>query len=174
MIRHSARTGRTRSTSSIQREVIQAQGHTGSNQNCTFSRTSDCAVTLAGTATRARLFPPGRARQRRPADRAGSAGLACALGKGLIQEGGGGLRGVGAGKLLGLPGLLGAVAQAAWLQVDQPGGAVVAQGRAGLAAPLAGGQVQEGDRFPFAVRGRELLDLPGRLGALAQAAWLEP
>src|SRR5215813_2957602 len=48
MIRQSGRTGRTFSTSSIQREVIQAQGHTGSNQNCTFSRASGCAVTLAG------------------------------------------------------------------------------------------------------------------------------
>ena len=33
MIRQSVRTGRTFSTSSIQREVIQAQGHSGSNQN---------------------------------------------------------------------------------------------------------------------------------------------
>ena len=37
MIRQSARTGRTSSTSCIQREVIQAQGHSGSNQNCTSS-----------------------------------------------------------------------------------------------------------------------------------------
>jgi hypothetical protein len=55
MIRQSGRTGRTFSTSSIQREVIQAQGHTGSNQNCTFSRASGCAVTLAGN----RRPPPG-------------------------------------------------------------------------------------------------------------------
>ena len=34
MIRQSTRTGRTFSTSSIHREVIQAQGHSGSNQNC--------------------------------------------------------------------------------------------------------------------------------------------
>ena len=33
MIRQSVRTGRTFSTSSIQREVIQAHGHSGSNQN---------------------------------------------------------------------------------------------------------------------------------------------
>ena len=37
MIRQSVRTGRTFSTSVIQREVIQAQGHSGSNQNWTSS-----------------------------------------------------------------------------------------------------------------------------------------
>ncbi len=37
MIRQSVRTGRTFSTSSIHREVIQAHGHSGSNQNCTVS-----------------------------------------------------------------------------------------------------------------------------------------
>src|ERR1700683_1419740 len=48
MIRQSARTGLTCSTSRIQREVIQAHGHSGSNQNCTSSRSFDGAVTLAG------------------------------------------------------------------------------------------------------------------------------
>ena len=47
MIRQSTRTGRTFSTSSIQREVIQAQGHSGSNQNCMSSWVSGCDVTLA-------------------------------------------------------------------------------------------------------------------------------
>ena len=37
MIRQSARTGRTCSTSSIHREVIHAHGQSGSNQNCTSS-----------------------------------------------------------------------------------------------------------------------------------------
>ena len=37
MIRQSARTGRTRSTSSIHRDVIHAHGQSGSNQNCTSS-----------------------------------------------------------------------------------------------------------------------------------------
>ena len=55
MIRQSVRTGRTFSTSSIQREVIQAQGHSGSNQNCTSS--CGCPVTPAATAPRARVFP---------------------------------------------------------------------------------------------------------------------
>ena len=56
MIRQSTYTGRTCSTSSIQREVIQAQGHSGSNQNCTSS--SGCPVMLAATASPARVFPP--------------------------------------------------------------------------------------------------------------------
>jgi hypothetical protein len=56
MIRQSVRTGRTFSTSSIQREVIQAQGHSGSNQNCTSS-ISACSVTTAPTAAAAPLFP---------------------------------------------------------------------------------------------------------------------
>ena len=38
--------------------MIQAQGHTGSNQNCTFSRASGCAVTLAGN-RRSRPGIPG-------------------------------------------------------------------------------------------------------------------
>jgi hypothetical protein len=56
MIRQSVRTGRTFSTSSIQREVIQAQGHSGSNQNCTSS-ISACSVTTAPTAAAALIFP---------------------------------------------------------------------------------------------------------------------
>src|SRR5215469_14079102 len=63
MIRHSARIGRTPSTSSIQREVIQAHGHRGSNQNCTFSTASGCAVTPAATAAQVGLFPVPRVAQ---------------------------------------------------------------------------------------------------------------
>src|SRR5258708_24376743 len=59
MIRHSVCTGRTFSTSSIQREVIQAQGHTGSNQNCTVSRSAGCAVMTAATAAPGPAFPAG-------------------------------------------------------------------------------------------------------------------
>ncbi len=61
MIRQSARTGRTFSTSVIQREVIQAQGQSGSNQNCTSSRGCVCAVTLAATPARTRVFRPAGA-----------------------------------------------------------------------------------------------------------------
>ena len=43
MIRQSVVTGLTRSTSSIQREVIQAHGHSGSNQNWTSSRSAESA-----------------------------------------------------------------------------------------------------------------------------------
>jgi hypothetical protein len=60
MIRHSVRTGLTCSTSPIQREVIQAQGHTGSNQNCTSSRSPGCPATPAPTAARARVFRRSR------------------------------------------------------------------------------------------------------------------
>ena len=56
MIRQSVRTGLTFSTSSIQREVIQAQGHSGSNQNCTSSF-SACSVTTAPTAACAADIP---------------------------------------------------------------------------------------------------------------------
>src|SRR5215471_7414612 len=56
MIRQSARTGRTFSTSSIQREVIQAHGHSGSNQNCTSSRDCAWSVMNAPTRVRAGLF----------------------------------------------------------------------------------------------------------------------
>src|SRR5215472_5898450 len=59
MIRQSALTGRTFSTSSIQREVIHAHGHSGSNQNCTSSTDStddSCSVMTAATRPRARLF----------------------------------------------------------------------------------------------------------------------
>src|SRR6516225_5230619 len=59
MIRHSTCTGRTFSTSSIHREVIQAQGHTGSNQNCTVSRSAGCVMT-APTAITLRAFPDSR------------------------------------------------------------------------------------------------------------------
>src|SRR5215831_18577859 len=67
MIRHLVCTGRTCSTSSIQREVIQAQGHTGSNQNCTVSRSAGCAVMIAATLRPGRPFPPGRAGEKSPA-----------------------------------------------------------------------------------------------------------
>src|SRR5262249_47589556 len=60
MTRHSVCTGRTCSTSSIQREVIQAQGHTGSNQNCTISRSAGCAVMIAATLRRGPPFPAGK------------------------------------------------------------------------------------------------------------------
>src|SRR5258707_840258 len=101
------------------------------------------------------------------------AGLPRSLAKRFIQEVRSGLGAGGTRELLGLPGLLRALAQAARLQVDQPGAAVVAEGRGGLAAPLARGRVQERDRVRLAVGGGELLELPGRLGALAQAAWLQ-
>src|SRR5258708_914636 len=236
MIRQSARTGRTFSTSSIQREVIQAQGHTGSNQNCTFSRTSGCAVTLAGNrrphspiprtcrAGRRRCSPEagrgdaGAAPTRdgetplqprrgtglpsgpsrgclaaRRCDRLGSAarpglevedhggavvahepaGFSRALPRGRVQEREGGRLAVRAGEVLVLPGLLGAVAQAARLQPEQPRGAVAARGDAGLAAPLPERLIQEVDGGLRAVRGGELRRLPGLLGAVAQAAWLQ-
>src|SRR5260221_4344137 len=245
MIRQSARTGRTFSTSSIQREVIQAQGHTGSNQNCTFSRTSGCAVTLAGNrrphspiprtggAGRRRCSPRETGRRRcspretgrrrcsprgtgdagaaptrdgpavrpvpwlpraaRRCDRLGSAarpglevedhggavvthepaGFSRALPRGRVQEREGGRLAVRAGEVLVLPGLLGAVAQAARLQPEQPRGAVAARGDAGLAAPLPEGLIQEVDGGLRAVRGGELRRLPGLLGAVAQAAWLQ-
>src|ERR1700686_1272416 len=72
MIRQSVRTGRTFSTSSIQREVIQAQGHSGSNQNCTSS--SGCPVTSAATAPRARVFPRLQDRVGEQADLVGRGG----------------------------------------------------------------------------------------------------
>ena len=56
MIRQSVRTGRTFSTSSIQREVIHAQGHNGSNQNCTFSADCACSVMIAATHPFIRVF----------------------------------------------------------------------------------------------------------------------
>src|SRR5260370_3056130 len=56
MIRQSTWTGRTGCTSSIQREVIQAQGHSGSNQNCTSSTDCDCSVITAPTLPCTRLF----------------------------------------------------------------------------------------------------------------------
>src|ERR1700689_2120559 len=57
MIRQSTRTGLTCSTSSIQRDVIQAHGHRGSNQNCTSSRSEGFAVTHAATTSVTGLFP---------------------------------------------------------------------------------------------------------------------
>src|ERR1700728_115259 len=57
MIRQSALTGRTFSTSSIQREVIQAQGHSGSNQNCTSSCDCDSTATLTATVPLTSEFP---------------------------------------------------------------------------------------------------------------------
>ncbi len=104
----------------------------------------------------------------------GDAGLAAPLPEGLIQEVDGGLRAVRGGELRRLPGLLGAVAQAAWLQVDQPRGAVVAQRRGGLAAPLPQRLVQERDAVSLPVGGGELRGLPGLLRAVAQAARLQP
>src|SRR5215472_7146004 len=62
MIRQSARTGRTLSTSSIQREVIQAQGHSGSNQNCTLSFASGCSVTPAQNSHSGKGIPTGTVR----------------------------------------------------------------------------------------------------------------
>src|SRR5262249_44019572 len=56
MIRQSTATGRTCCTSSIQREVIQAHGHSGSNQNCTSSRDCDCSVITAPTPAVMPLF----------------------------------------------------------------------------------------------------------------------
>src|ERR1700691_6169163 len=59
MIRQSTCTGRTFSTSSIQREVIQAQGHSGSNQNGTSSSDCDfdCSATSTATAPLISVFP---------------------------------------------------------------------------------------------------------------------
>src|SRR4051794_20802949 len=64
MIRQSARTGRTCSTSRSQREVIQAQGHSGSNQNgtsWTSSTRGASVIVMMGTVQ----SPCGRARVRR-------------------------------------------------------------------------------------------------------------
>ena len=66
MIRQSVCTGRTFSTSSIQREVIQAQGHTGSNQNWTFSCSGACALMLAPMRSLISLFWPLTDRDGRP------------------------------------------------------------------------------------------------------------
>src|SRR5258708_4512594 len=104
----------------------------------------------------------------------GDAGLAAPLPEGLIQEVDGGLRAVRGGELRRLPGLLGAVAQAAWLQVDQPRGAVVAQRRGGLAAPLPPPLAREPHPDPLPVGGGELPGLPGLLPAVAQAAPPQP
>src|SRR6266571_6502498 len=51
MMRQSVSTGRTFSTSSIHRDVIHAHGQIGSNQNCTFSRSSDWPAVLMKAAT---------------------------------------------------------------------------------------------------------------------------
>src|SRR5438105_2067009 len=51
MMRQSVSTGRTFSTSSIHRDVIHAHGQIGSNQNWTFSRSSDCPAVLMNAAT---------------------------------------------------------------------------------------------------------------------------
>ncbi len=72
MIRQSVCTGRTFSTSSIQREVIQAQGHTGSNQNWTLSCSGACcsgacALMLAPMRSALSLFWPLTDRDGRPA-----------------------------------------------------------------------------------------------------------
>src|ERR1700730_2257238 len=55
MIRQSVRTGRPFAASSIHREVIQAQGHSGSNQNCTSS--CGCPVMPAATACGVGVIP---------------------------------------------------------------------------------------------------------------------
>ena len=56
MIRHWVCTGPTFSTSSIQRGVIQAHGHSGSNQNCTSSGDCACSVMTAATRPPFRVF----------------------------------------------------------------------------------------------------------------------
>src|SRR3954447_3365058 len=59
MIRQSTWTGRTFCTSSIQREVIHAHGHSGSNQNCTSSgvgAVADCSVISPPTVPPSPLF----------------------------------------------------------------------------------------------------------------------
>jgi hypothetical protein len=61
MTRQSTRTGRTFSTSSIQRDVIQAQGHSGSNQNCMSSGAGCCSLTTAAYGGLARPPFPGGA-----------------------------------------------------------------------------------------------------------------
>src|SRR5258708_7837660 len=88
------------------------------------------------------------------------AGLPGSLARGRVQEREGPLLAAGAGELLELPGRRGALAQAAWLQPEQRGGAVIAQGSAGLAAPLAQRLVQELDGGLLPVRGGELPELP--------------
>src|ERR1700760_4970338 len=65
MIFHSVCTGRTFSTSRIQREVIQAHGHRGSNQNCTSCVNGDCSVMPGATLSPGGLFPGGPGRPAR-------------------------------------------------------------------------------------------------------------
>src|SRR5260221_487940 len=74
MIRQSTATGRTFCTSSIQREVIQAHGHSGSNQNCTSSRDCDCSVMPAATTAHVSVFLASQRAQRasRPNHEAGA------------------------------------------------------------------------------------------------------
>src|SRR5258708_4936586 len=179
MIRQSARTGRTFSTSSIQREVIQAQGHTGSNQNCTFSRTSGCAVTLAGNrrphspiprtggAGRRRCSPRETGRRRCSPRGTGDAGGAPTRDGPAVRPVPWLPRAARRCARLGSAGVAG-------LEGEQPGGAVVARGRGGRAAPLPQRLVQERDAVSLPVGGGELRGLPGLLRAVAQAARLQP
>src|SRR5258708_24534714 len=187
MIRQSARTGRTFSTSSIQREVIQAQGHTGSNQNCTFSRTSGCAVTLAGNRRphspiprtggggRPRGSPRGTGRRRCSPDAGrGDAGAAPTRdGETPLQpRRGTGLRsGPSRGCLARLAAATGwGSAARPGLEVEDHGGAVGAHEPAGFSRALARGRVHEPEGGRLAVLAGDGPALPGPLGAWHQAS----
>ena len=73
----------------------------------------------------------------------------------------GGLRPIRAREVLGLPGLQGALTQAAGLQPEQPHRAGAAWRHSGLAAALAQRLVQEGNRGLLPVGCRERSELPG-------------